>query len=333
MIDSENRKINIVYISYYNMNKLALLLFVFLITSSFLVSGELTIPYDDDTIPRVILDPSVIIYGNVTNYYNTTGAADGNASSICAGDEVLLGNGSCRASSDFAGGGDFVFATGDNMTGDLNLSANDIYDVGDITIRQFIKGEFGGIMDISGDPWSLSGTNFEVVNNITANWFFGLFDWFVDTDSNNWLTFNGSTLWFNETYLNTTIANVISDQGLGGNYSWNETRADELYSDIIWGYNQSLAVSNMWNETWSSTYNATYDALIGASSGLWETNGSAIFNNTVINIGIRTAEPNATLDVNGTIQAHQVNTNIVKSTNSSSYMEIDASGVFTFWAE
>ena len=38
----------------------------------------------------------------------------------------------------------------------------------DITLNQFITGLFGGAIDLSGDPWYLSGTDFEFAENITV---------------------------------------------------------------------------------------------------------------------------------------------------------------------
>ena len=52
----------------------------------------------------------------------------------------------------------------------------------------------------------------------------------------------------------------------GGNFSWNETRANTLYSGIQWAYNQTLGVTinflqNILNTTGIySTFNSTYDA-------------------------------------------------------------------------
>jgi len=62
---------------------------------------------------------------NITNNYYSVG--DGNASSICAGDQVLLGNGSCQTSSDFTGGGamDYTNVAMTNQSNDFigNISA------------------------------------------------------------------------------------------------------------------------------------------------------------------------------------------------------------------
>jgi hypothetical protein len=52
----------------------------------------------------------------------------------------------------------------------------------------------------------------------------------------------------------------------GGNSSFNQTLTDGLYSDVEWGYNQTTATYNLYNDDWSSTYNATYNSLVSGNS-------------------------------------------------------------------
>jgi len=65
--------------------------------------------------------------------------------------------------------------------------------------------------------------------------------------------------WINQT-LNQTLFNLTFIQpyniwfynmsdGTGGNFTWNETRANLLYASIIWGYNQTYT---------GGTFNITY---------------------------------------------------------------------------
>ena len=63
----------------------------------------------------------------------------------------------------------YVNIDGDNMTGDLNMTANDIHNVGDISIRQFIMGIFGGGIDLSGDPWFFSGADLEIDQDLAVD--------------------------------------------------------------------------------------------------------------------------------------------------------------------
>jgi len=51
--------------------------------------------------------------------------------------------------------------------------------------------------------------NWDVSGNISSdNWFRGLFNWIVGSSSRNYLSFNGSQLDFNETYLNSTFGSI-----------------------------------------------------------------------------------------------------------------------------
>jgi hypothetical protein len=59
--------------------------------------------------------------------------------------------------------------------------------------------------------------------NITSSWFFGLYNWIIGLigigSSNNYLIFNGSTLSFNETYLNGTILSEGIRLGFDSTYN------------------------------------------------------------------------------------------------------------------
>ncbi len=96
-----------------------------------------------------------------------TGGADGNASSICSGETVLLGNGSCQATSDFGGGGGSIDYTNIALTNQTN--------------------------------------DFNSFNQTTTGWFNGFFNWVIAAASLDWLSFDGNELSFNETKLNESI--------------------------------------------------------------------------------------------------------------------------------
>jgi len=71
-----------------------------------------------------------------------------------------------------------------------------------------------------------------------------------------------SIIYFNETQLNATI----DARGSGDNASWNETYADTLYANIIWGYNQS-----------DGSYNETYDSLNSTYGKDWYNHTATVY--------------------------------------------------------
>ena len=121
--------------------------------------------------------------------------------------------------------------------------------------------------------------------NITSSWFFGLYNWIIGLigigSSNNYLIFNGSTLSFNETYLNGTILSEGIRLGFNSTYNatysgyalnvslnhtklvfdnWNSTWDNSwinVYNNT-W-YNHTLSTYNTYNDAWLSTYNVTYN--------------------------------------------------------------------------
>lgn len=131
----------------------------------------------------------------------------------------------------------------------LNFTIDDLDDVG-----------VGG----GGNPFNqwLNTTNNVTFNNVTSTgWFHGLFDWIINTISLPYLSFNGSTLTFNETKLNETITSI------GGNSSWNESYAGGLYAP-----NTTAGIQYLINSTnIYSTYNATYNSLASGNLSWNET--------------------------------------------------------------
>lgn len=152
---------------------------------------------------------------------------------------------------------------------------------------------------------NLSGTNANQNlnignNNLTANWFLGRFNWVIATVSQGWLTFDGSTLTFNETRLNSTITQIA----IPGNASWNETRANGLYAGIIWGYNQTytggtfnITYQNFaYNQTYvGGTYNVSYNNILNQSCPAGQ-----VVNGTLINGTLQCTTVSASIPINGT---------------------------------
>ena len=64
----------------------------------------------------------------------------------------------------------------------------------------------------------------------------------------------------------------LTDLPTSGNSSWNETRANLLYANIKWNYNQTTATYDLYNAVWSATYNSTYDA----TTQQWNGNSTAL---------------------------------------------------------
>ena len=63
--------------------------------------------------------------------------------------------------------------------------------------------------------------NLDVLGNVTASWFDGIFNWIVGPSSTNYLSFNGTQLDFSESALNATIDSRIdfAEPGLNVNSS------------------------------------------------------------------------------------------------------------------
>ena len=63
--------------------------------------------------------------------------------------------------------GESADGIGNPFNQDLNTTDDVSFD--EITIAQFILGKFGGAIDLAGDPWYLSGTSFQIAENLTVN--------------------------------------------------------------------------------------------------------------------------------------------------------------------
>ncbi len=108
-------------------------------------------------------------------------------------------------------------------------SAGDCVVVNDSeTGLEFISCPGGGSTDLTNVAFTNRSEDWGD-NNVSSNWFFGLFDWIISPFSAGYFSFNGSTLDFNETFLNNTISSLASS---GGNASWNESLANDLFVNI-----------------------------------------------------------------------------------------------------
>lgn len=114
-----------------------------------------------------------------------SGGADGNASSICSGDQVLLGNGSCQDSADF-------FDDTDTTIPDTNET---------VRFEELVSLACG-----AGDYIERVHTNGSIVCSTPAGGSAGL----IDT-LGPYLLDNGSQVDFNETKLNLTISQLDTD--------------------------------------------------------------------------------------------------------------------------
>ena len=239
---------------------LALVLFVFLVlVSSFTLAESVS---DDLHINiQLTYDNGTIKTGSYNFEFNVSSSAD--CSNIVYSDSVILDTDSRGIISRYL----------ENVSLDYN---NQYW------LCYYLDGTLKNSSKLANSPYafyaknvSLSGviidSNLDMgSNNIsTTGWFKGLFNWIIDIPSRAYLSFNGTTLEFNETKLN----NTIDARATGDNVTWNEARADTLYAGNEWGYNMSDGSYNAtydnfaYNQTYSgSTYNATYAANTGDNS-------------------------------------------------------------------
>lgn len=107
-----------------------------------------------------------------------------------------------------------------------------------------------------------------VSGNVTANYFFGDGSGLTGIDGSGDFSFTDYQASFNSNftakdtddlsegsnkYDNQTWNQILADSkyaliGAGGNASWNQSFANTLYAEIIWGYNQTLGVNQVYVE-------------------------------------------------------------------------------------
>ena len=194
---------------------ISLILLFQLVNLSF-VSGSFAL--DNTNIPS-LRPPSVTT--------TITGGADGNASSICSGDEVLLGNGTCFSSSTFGGGtGGNPFDQVLNTTS--NVTFHDITATGNVT---------------------------------SSGWFNGLFNWVINSTWANYFSFNGEELslsnFANESWSSTYNATYNL-------WAYNQTQNSDndwilRNSSMDFNFNDSMLSTIYYNATQSSAITGTID--------------------------------------------------------------------------
>ena len=179
--------------------------------------------------------------------FNTTGddrwsggGLDGNASSICADDEVLLGNGTCQSSAVYF----------DDTNTQKGTTGPYLYnDSTNIIFNETILNETIDMRD-----------NDTIIGNCSVD--LSCTDVAYDSE------LDYTIIW--DTDFNTSFADL--DQVGTGNASWNESLANTLYSDIQWNYNQTIDTFNLWNTTWDNRgfvnlINESLSTRIDSSSG------------------------------------------------------------------
>jgi len=178
--------------------------------------------------------------------------------------------------------------------------------------------------------------------NVTASWFKGIYDWIVGVSSQNYFTFNGTQLDFNESQLNTTIDSKISsgsvnnsdfldgydsgffmplNKSVYGDFDFNggwigggvSISGGDIYTQTLYVYNiTSLTVSNL-NINGSlfpqEGFSKVFD--IGSADRTWrdlylggEISSNGTGDNYFLgNVGIGTISPQNTLNIIGDINA------------------------------
>ena len=102
-------------------------------------------------------------------------------------------------------------------------------------------------------------STFDAGKNLTmgvGGWFKGMFDWFIGTDSTQYLTFNGTTLTISSLANNTWTSTYNSTYA---QWAYNQTYSGSTYNATynIWSYNQSLSntiTQWLYNQTQSIYY-------------------------------------------------------------------------------
>jgi hypothetical protein len=181
-------------------------------------------------------------------------------------------------------------------------------------------------------PYTGATTNVNLgVNNITSNWFFGLYNWVIGITTQPFATFNGST--FDLTTNVTKWLYNMSDGSYNSTYdlwAYNQTTTStSTYNATYntWAYNQTQ--NNFYNATYNgivnnitylTTYNITYNGIINNASYLttynstynlwaynqtityWNLSGTNLYTgNLGYNVGIGTKTPSHKLEVSSNI--------------------------------
>jgi len=150
------------------------------------------------------------------------------------------------------------------------------------------------------------------IKNITASWFKGIFDWIIGSTSTNYLSFNGTTLDFDEGVLNATIDSRAvtseTDPLWSGNQSNYFTKSDILgfsyYNSTDFDINDYYLKSNPFSFYNLSDFNIN-DYLLNTgdtATGNYTFDADTLHVDSTNNrVGIGTTSPLSKLDVAGNI--------------------------------
>lgn len=158
------------------------------------------------------------------NVTGSTGALDGNASSICSGGEVLFGNGSCGVVGSGATSDIYVNESGDTMTGDLTLGNNKL-NLSQFYIQEdafghvfkIVKGSIQAIGIVeTGGVFSLN-----LAGNMTANYYMGDGSYLTNLPASN----------LNDSYhADEQIKEIQVDNG---SLTWKLPAGDDFIVDLV----------------------------------------------------------------------------------------------------
>ena len=182
--------------------------------------------------------------------------------------------------------------------GIYDLTVDDIW--ADIINFTHLRSTHGGTIDAAGDPWTLTGVNFGVVQNITAEFILGRVSWINITELNTTIDSrisinndsvtnaitdtNGSlTNYIVEVNTSQTHFNIMNNGSIGNYVDANndsvinyiiEVNATnfQVDTDPFWQANWSA-----FNETWSNSYNDTQNLSINN----WITENNESVNNNI----------------------------------------------------
>jgi hypothetical protein len=105
-----------------------------------------------------------------------------------------------------------------------DLITTDFGNTSDITMQNLTVENIFGVNDTINIEDNVDGTGY----NVTAHWFNGLFNW---TEVSDYLSFDGGTLDFNETELNSTIDSRALPL-TGGSLSGNLNMTDNIIYNV-----------------------------------------------------------------------------------------------------
>ncbi len=188
--------------------------------------------------------------------------------------------------------------SGINLTNAVGYPSENL--TGNITLSQISSNEKIVLLNNS-VTWE-AGQN---ISTSTGGWFKGLFNWVVDPLSSIYLTFNGTTLTFNETKLNNTIdarasafnettysdsiyttiqnnfSNYYIKSEIDNNLSNYLLISDSRFNDtvLILNVNSSLWSYITTNEpSWAEAYNVSYESTYNATYAVFSYNQTTIAN-------------------------------------------------------